>query len=497
MAVTTQDIKISCHNSIIKGPGAKSNDGHPWRNWKITLVAMDGEEEIKGKLSIILDHVEYILHPTFQDPIRVKEEEPYMLQEKGWGEFDMRIVLYFRENITDPQVLLFDLNFAMSNYTVTHTIEFPNASPELIRLITIDASTVKAILTAQAEAEAQAQAQVTSAATAEPTKSEKLIVSPSPRKGSKRPRISSPSWSSSSSNSNKNKYGNEVWSRQPMKEKHNSTHQGKKASKKVRTEKSSKRSLSRRSSSSTPQIQSPSFSPRVSSPLSPAYYGQTPSSHKSPLSPHLDLDYSNASQSDAPHATTPLSPHLYSDEENRSTTNYQSPSYQLESDDNMEYVSNLEDVYRLRPIHFADIDEKLREEWDIPDIKMAEFARRMYLLKPEQFEEFQKIIIDNPSDTMNIIPEEDGTVGIDLYSLGKPLLEKLWEYLVDTISDDNESFVSEDFHPSDLEFGSDIDLNEYESDELREDTPLRNTNNKYESHEDNEEGYYYSDEDHK
>lgn len=51
---------------------AKSNDGHPWRTWKITLVAMEGEKEVKGKLSVILDHVCYILHPTFEEPRRGK-----------------------------------------------------------------------------------------------------------------------------------------------------------------------------------------------------------------------------------------------------------------------------------------------------------------------------------------------------------------------------------------------------------------------------------------
>ncbi|CAO3611795.1 unnamed protein product [Mucor hiemalis] len=112
MAKVSQDIKISCHNSVIKGTLAKSNNGHPWRNWKITLVAMEGEKEIKGKLSIILDHVCYILHPTFEEPRRVKTEEPYVLEEKGWGEFDMRILLYFADNLTDPKVLTFDLNFA-------------------------------------------------------------------------------------------------------------------------------------------------------------------------------------------------------------------------------------------------------------------------------------------------------------------------------------------------------------------------------------------------
>ena len=68
----TQDIKITCQNSIIKGAGAQTFDGHPLRNWKIKLVAVDNGKEKKGRLSELLDHVEYILHPTFTDPRRGK-----------------------------------------------------------------------------------------------------------------------------------------------------------------------------------------------------------------------------------------------------------------------------------------------------------------------------------------------------------------------------------------------------------------------------------------
>ena len=59
----------------------------------------------------------------------------------------------------------------------------------------------------------------------------------------------------------------------------------------------------------------------------------------------------------------------------------------------------------------------------------------------------------------------DGSVGIDLYSLGKPLLEKLWDFLADMASDDNESFTSQDHHESDLEFDSDVELGEYRTDD--------------------------------
>ncbi|KAI8970203.1 yeats family-domain-containing protein [Mycotypha africana] len=135
MTTATQDIKVTCHNHVLKGSEARSEDGHPWRNWKISLVAMDNGEEVKGKLSMILNYIQYILHPTFSEPHRTRKVEPYVLQEKGWGEFDLKIVLYFKNDIANPQVLSFDLNFAQPTYSKVITLEFPNASSELIELL--------------------------------------------------------------------------------------------------------------------------------------------------------------------------------------------------------------------------------------------------------------------------------------------------------------------------------------------------------------------------
>ena len=53
--------------------------------------------------------------------ILVVTKEPYVLQEKGWGEFDMRIVLNFANNVA-TEVLLFDLSFMQSSYSVIRTI---------------------------------------------------------------------------------------------------------------------------------------------------------------------------------------------------------------------------------------------------------------------------------------------------------------------------------------------------------------------------------------
>jgi hypothetical protein len=65
-------------------------------------------------------------------------KEPYLLQEKGWGEFDMRVVLFFANHLAEPENIFFDLHFREPTYTITHKIVFSNPSPELIRLLTLD-----------------------------------------------------------------------------------------------------------------------------------------------------------------------------------------------------------------------------------------------------------------------------------------------------------------------------------------------------------------------
>lgn len=68
------------------------------------------------------------------------QKEPYLLQEKGWGEFDMRVILYFKGFLQepDPEEILFDLHFREPIYTIKHTIVFNNPSPELIQILQME-----------------------------------------------------------------------------------------------------------------------------------------------------------------------------------------------------------------------------------------------------------------------------------------------------------------------------------------------------------------------
>lgn len=52
----------------------------------------------------------------------VRAKEPYTLQEKGWGAFDLRIIFHFVDNLVAPQLMWFDLNFAQEAYSVSDTL---------------------------------------------------------------------------------------------------------------------------------------------------------------------------------------------------------------------------------------------------------------------------------------------------------------------------------------------------------------------------------------
>ncbi|KAI8889931.1 hypothetical protein K501DRAFT_237511 [Backusella circina FSU 941] len=129
MSKIHQDMRITCQNDKRKG------EVDQWINWKVRLVAIDHGKEVKGKLSTLLDHVEYVLHPTFTNPRRVATTEPYTIQEKGWGEFDMRVILFFKNDLYTPENIFFDLHFNSPSYNVLHRIEFEDAPPELSKLI--------------------------------------------------------------------------------------------------------------------------------------------------------------------------------------------------------------------------------------------------------------------------------------------------------------------------------------------------------------------------
>jgi transcription initiation factor IIF auxiliary subunit len=56
----------------------------------------------------------------------VVRKPPFTLSEKGWGEFDMKITLYFTDKTIIPFTFFHDLNFKKSHYEVPHKLVSTN-----------------------------------------------------------------------------------------------------------------------------------------------------------------------------------------------------------------------------------------------------------------------------------------------------------------------------------------------------------------------------------
>lgn len=102
------------------------------RKWsiEIVLVGPNGQD----LPATVFDKVTYKLHPTFQDPVRTFKEPPFRIEEKGWGEFDLTIVLHFQDRAGE-QTILHDLHFRSNRYEVLHTVNFPTNKPGLLKLL--------------------------------------------------------------------------------------------------------------------------------------------------------------------------------------------------------------------------------------------------------------------------------------------------------------------------------------------------------------------------
>ncbi|KAF9207347.1 hypothetical protein BGZ49_000651 [Haplosporangium sp. Z 27] len=133
-----KEIKVITDQNVVKGQKQK---GFPMRKWKISLngINANGDEENMP----YVDHVEYILHHTFEPPVRKVTEYPFSLHEKGWGEFDMKIMLHFVDKSVSPYVLDHDLNFQSTHYEVLQTIPFKSdIKASFLKLLNIPATTL-------------------------------------------------------------------------------------------------------------------------------------------------------------------------------------------------------------------------------------------------------------------------------------------------------------------------------------------------------------------
>jgi transcription initiation factor TFIID/TFIIF subunit len=112
-------------------------EGFPMRKWSIKIVAI-GQDGAELPASFI-DKVTYNLHPSFPKPTRSTssfhipicilsltlgldfKKPPFKLEEQGWGEFDMALVLHYAEK-GGQKTISHDLNFQAPKYENTHVL---------------------------------------------------------------------------------------------------------------------------------------------------------------------------------------------------------------------------------------------------------------------------------------------------------------------------------------------------------------------------------------
>lgn len=67
--------------------------GEDWWDWSAFI-----EDDGSGELSKVLE-VEYILHPTFHDPIRkIKDvNTKFRMETEGWGTFMLKAIVHYKD----------------------------------------------------------------------------------------------------------------------------------------------------------------------------------------------------------------------------------------------------------------------------------------------------------------------------------------------------------------------------------------------------------------
>jgi len=129
MPEVKRNVKIVTRQKII-GDNPEP-DGFPMRRWSIEIyIEGPGKEQLEATC---FEKVTYKLHESFgKRATQVKKESPFKIEEEGWGEFEMLVIL---TPVGNPkggeQTIVHDLNFATEMYESHHSMTFRNPKPEL------------------------------------------------------------------------------------------------------------------------------------------------------------------------------------------------------------------------------------------------------------------------------------------------------------------------------------------------------------------------------
>ncbi|XP_059074452.1 transcription initiation factor TFIID subunit 14b isoform X2 [Cryptomeria japonica] len=80
----------------------KRADEHRTHKWTVYIRGATNED-----LSIAIKRVVFELHPSFNNPIRIVDSAPFELSETGWGEFQIKMTIFFHSDVAEKQLEIY------------------------------------------------------------------------------------------------------------------------------------------------------------------------------------------------------------------------------------------------------------------------------------------------------------------------------------------------------------------------------------------------------
>ncbi|OLY78639.1 Transcription initiation factor TFIID subunit 14 [Smittium mucronatum] len=112
------------------------DSGFPLYNWSVTLLEGRPGFDNNSRALPYVKQVEFHLHETFPKPVRILKRPPYVISEKGWGEFELVIVIHFNDPYLVPMEITHDLCFSKgSEYIEKYSKDIGVVSSEFLALL--------------------------------------------------------------------------------------------------------------------------------------------------------------------------------------------------------------------------------------------------------------------------------------------------------------------------------------------------------------------------
>ncbi|CAF4061366.1 unnamed protein product, partial [Rotaria sp. Silwood1] len=117
-------IKPILYGNTAKHFGSKrDSDGHTHR-WILYVRSFNNDD-----MSSYINRIQFRLHETYPNNIRVINQPPYEIEESGWGEFETQITIFFCDPNEKPVFIFFLKQIKVTFY---YHLKLFSTDPEVV-----------------------------------------------------------------------------------------------------------------------------------------------------------------------------------------------------------------------------------------------------------------------------------------------------------------------------------------------------------------------------